>query len=62
MSNPVLVAQGLKKTYTSGPQAVTVWEDVDLTIDALREAHQSQHRTRPAAETPAHLLSYTEEE
>ena len=34
MSNPVLVAQGLKKTYTSGPQAVTVWEDVDLTIDA----------------------------
>ncbi|MEE3208943.1 MAG: ABC transporter ATP-binding protein [Pseudomonadota bacterium] len=34
MSNPILVAEGLKKTYTSGPQAVTVWEDVDLTVDA----------------------------
>ena len=34
MSNPVLVAEGLKKTYTSGPQAVTVWEGVDLTINA----------------------------
>ena len=34
MSNPILVAEGLKKTYTSGPQAVTVWEGVDLTVDA----------------------------
>ena len=34
MSKPVLVAEGLKKTYTSGPQAVTVWEGVDLTINA----------------------------
>ena len=34
MSNSVLVAEGLKKTYTSGPQAVTVWEDIDLTVEA----------------------------
>ena len=34
MSNPILVAEGLKKTYTGGPQAVTVWEGVDLTVDA----------------------------
>lgn len=36
MSNfsPVLEATGLRKTYTSGPQAVTVWQDVDLTVNA----------------------------
>lgn len=31
---PVLQAQNLLKTYTSGPQAVTVWSDVDLTVHA----------------------------
>lgn len=28
----VLVAEGLRKTYTSGPQDVTVWKDIDLTV------------------------------
>jgi lipoprotein-releasing system ATP-binding protein len=32
MSNNVLEATGLRKTYTSGPQAVTVWENVDLAV------------------------------
>ena len=34
MSNPatVLSAEGLTKTYRSGPQSVTVWEDVDIEI------------------------------
>jgi len=34
MSNDsvVLQATGLRKTYTSGPQSVTVWEEVDLTV------------------------------
>lgn len=32
MSKFVLEATGLRKTYTSGPQAVTVWEDIDLTV------------------------------
>ena len=30
----VLQAQGLRKTYTSGPQSVTVWQDVDLDVRA----------------------------
>lgn len=36
MSNSswVLEASGLRKTYTSGPQAVTVWQDVDLKVKA----------------------------
>lgn len=34
MSNLILKAEGLKKTYTSGPQAVTVWEGVDLEVHA----------------------------
>jgi len=34
MSNPVLVARQLKKTYRSGPQEVTVWQDVDLEVAA----------------------------
>jgi lipoprotein-releasing system ATP-binding protein len=32
MSNYVLEATGLRKTYTTGPQAVTVWENVDLAV------------------------------
>lgn len=32
MSKYVLEATGLRKTYTSGPQAVTVWDNVDLTV------------------------------
>jgi len=32
MSNYVLEARGLKKTYTTGPQAVTVWENIDLSV------------------------------
>ena len=32
MSNLVLQASGLRKTYTSGPQQVTVWENVDLAV------------------------------
>jgi lipoprotein-releasing system ATP-binding protein len=32
MNNYVLEATGLRKTYTSGPQAVTVWENVDLAV------------------------------
>ncbi len=32
MSKYVLEAQGLTKTYTTGPQAVTVWEDINLTV------------------------------
>ena len=32
MSNNVLEATGLRKTYTTGPQAVTVWENVDLAV------------------------------
>lgn len=34
MNNPatVLSAEGLTKTYRSGPQSVTVWEDVDIEI------------------------------
>ncbi|GAA6145461.1 ABC transporter ATP-binding protein [Thalassolituus maritimus] len=34
MSDLILKAEGLKKTYTSGPQAVTVWEGVDLEVYA----------------------------
>ena len=36
MSNSpiVLSARGLRKTYTSGPQHVTVWENVDLDLYA----------------------------
>lgn len=34
MSDLILKAEGLKKTYTSGPQAVTVWEGVDLEVHA----------------------------
>lgn len=30
----VLDARGLRKTYTSGPQEVTVWQDVDLQVAA----------------------------
>lgn len=30
---PVLQASDLFKTYTSGPQAVTVWKDVDLVVN-----------------------------
>lgn len=30
----VLQAEGLRKTYTSGPQSVTVWQDVELTVQA----------------------------
>ena len=30
----VLEATGLRKTYTSGPQAVTVWQDVELKVKA----------------------------
>ena len=29
---PVLQARGLRKTYTSGPQDVTVWQDIDITL------------------------------
>lgn len=32
MSKFVLEATGLRKTYTSGPQAVTVWENIDLAV------------------------------
>lgn len=32
MSKNVLEATGLRKTYTTGPQAVTVWENVDLAV------------------------------
>ncbi|MFT6423441.1 MAG: lipoprotein-releasing system ATP-binding protein [Thalassolituus sp.] len=32
MNNYVLEATGLRKTYTTGPQAVTVWENVDLAV------------------------------
>lgn len=32
MSKYVLEATGLRKTYTSGPQELTVWENVDLTV------------------------------
>lgn len=31
---PVLVAEQLRKTYTSGPQDVTVWQNVSLTLNA----------------------------
>ncbi len=31
---PVLEARDLKKVYTSGPQSVTVWHNVDLTVAA----------------------------
>lgn len=34
MSNLILKAEGLKKTYTSGPQAITVWQGVDLEVHA----------------------------
>ncbi|QQD21397.1 ATP-binding cassette domain-containing protein [Oceanospirillaceae bacterium ASx5O] len=34
MSNWVLQAQGLRKTYVSGPQQVTVWQDIDLQVAA----------------------------
>ena len=34
MSNWVLEAQGLRKTYISGPQTVTVWQDIDLQVAA----------------------------
>ena len=34
MSDLILKAEGPKKTYTSGPQAVTVWEGVDLEVHA----------------------------
>lgn len=30
----VLIARGLRKTYTSGPQSVTVWKDVDIELAA----------------------------
>lgn len=30
----VLKAEGLRKTYTSGPQSVTVWQDVELSVKA----------------------------
>ncbi|MFK4752562.1 ABC transporter ATP-binding protein [Oceanobacter antarcticus] len=30
----VLIAKGLRKTYTSGPQSVTVWKDVDIELAA----------------------------
>lgn len=33
-SVPVLAARELKKTYTSGPQEVTVWKDVNLSLNA----------------------------
>ena len=32
MNKFVLEATGLRKTYTSGPQAVTVWENIDLAV------------------------------
>jgi len=34
MNNLVLDARQLKKTYTSGPQEVTVWQGVDLQVKA----------------------------
>ncbi|MDP2608576.1 MULTISPECIES: ABC transporter ATP-binding protein [unclassified Oceanobacter] len=34
MNNPILVAKGLRKTYTSGPQSVTVWKQVDIELGA----------------------------
>lgn len=34
MSNWVLEAKGLRKTYVSGPHQVTVWENVDLQVAA----------------------------
>ena len=34
MSNLVLQANGLLKTYTSGPQSVTVWKDVSFDLNA----------------------------
>jgi len=34
MNNPVLKAQGLSKTYKTGPDLVTVWEGVSLEIAA----------------------------
>lgn len=32
--SPVLHASGLRKTYRSGPQEVTVWQGVDLSLNA----------------------------
>lgn len=32
--HPLLEARDLKKVYTSGPQSVTVWQDVDLVVNA----------------------------
>jgi len=34
MSNPVLQARGLSKTYRTGPQEVTVWSGIDLEVMA----------------------------
>jgi len=34
MSNPVLQARGLSKTYRTGPQEVTVWSNIDLEVMA----------------------------
>lgn len=34
MSNLTLEARGLRKTYVTGPQQVTVWQDIDLQIAA----------------------------
>ncbi len=34
MSNWVLEAEGLRKTYVSGPQTVTVWQDIHLQVAA----------------------------
>lgn len=32
MNNPVLKASGLRKSYTTGPQQVTVWAGVDIEV------------------------------
>lgn len=34
MSNFILEATGLRKTYVTGPQEVTVWQDIDLHVSA----------------------------
>lgn len=34
MSNLTLEAKGLRKTYITGPQQVTVWQDIDLQVAA----------------------------
>src|SRR5690554_5688569 len=34
MSKLILEATGLRKTYTTGPQQVTVWQDIHLQVNA----------------------------